>query len=155
MINQLNRQSAGKNIEVPWLAGITDGDGSIGIHKQPFKGTMTYVPEYSLSTTCEITYQYLENLLNKLEIGHHWGLRKVTNPNWKNRWVLEIRGFKRVSKILELLQPYLITKNKECKLVLEFINSRLKENSKRTYSTQELSLIEQVKQIKKTRNGNL
>ena len=146
---------AGKVTDICWLAGIVDGDGCIGVHKQQFGKNTTYVPSFGLSTTCKKTYLFLDNLFKELEIGHHWTYRVVQNKNWRDRWVLQVRGMKRVSKLLEMIFPYLVTKREEAELIRKFIGLRLLKNKKGAYSQGEMELIERTKEIKKERNGNL
>ena len=95
-------QSAGKIAMLAWLAGLTDGDGSIGVHKQPKNGQGQLVPQFAITTTCQHTYEHLNTVLDELGIGRHWTLRRVSNPNWRDRWCLCVRGMKRCKPLLEI-----------------------------------------------------
>lgn len=146
---------AGKITDICWLAGIIDGDGCIGVHKQKSGKKTTYVPSFGLSTTCQKTYLFLDNLFNQLEIGHHWIYRTVQNKNWRDRWCLQVRGMKRVDKLLGMVYPYLVTKREEAELIKNFIQLRILRGKKGAYSQEEIEIIERTKEIKRERNGNL
>jgi hypothetical protein len=146
------RQSAGKNDFLIYLAGFLDADGCIGIHKQPSTGgKINLVPTVSLTSTCKMTVDFIHSRMTELDYGHHITFRKVSNPNWKDRYQLECRGMKRCQKILEDLVDYLVTKKQEAKDILEFIRLRQSHSKMIPYSEKELGYIEKVKLAKKNR----
>ena len=147
-----NRQSAGKNEFLIYLAGFIDADGCIGLHKQPSTGGKTnYVPLVSISSTCKKTVEYLDKKYGEHEYGHHITFRKVTNPNWTDRYVIEIRGMLRCKKILQDIVEFMVTKKEEAKDVLEFIRLRQSHSKRIPYLKEEMECIERVKMAKKTR----
>ena len=146
---------AGKIAVIAWLAGLTDGDGCIGIQKQPNNGNGQLVPQFSISTTCELTYKHLGAVLDEIEVGCYWTHRKVDNPNWKDRWVLQVRGMKRCKKLLDMLSPYLVTKGEEARILLKFIEERLAFPMRRGYTHEQLQLVEKMHAIKLSRNGTI
>ena len=155
MDNQHGKTSNMITNKIIWLAGITDGDGCIGLHRQPFNNKVNFVPNYSISTTCKDTHEYLDVLFNELEIGHHWTYRKSNKKEWKDRWVLETRGMLRNERLLFMLVPYLVTKKNEANIVLNFIKSRLSKSKMISYIPEELAMVEELKSIKDSRNGNI
>jgi hypothetical protein len=144
---------AGKIAVIAWLAGLTDGDGCIRINKQPNNGNGQMVPEFTISTTCDLTYRHLSFIFNEIGVGCHWTHRKVDNPNWKDRWVISVCGMKRCKVLLEMLTPYLITKGEEAKLMLKFIDERFSFPMRRGYTPEQLAIADKLKSIKLNRNG--
>jgi hypothetical protein len=147
-----NSQSAGKNEFFIYLAAFIDADGCVSIHKQPSTGGKTnYVPHVGISSTCKKTVEYLDRKFKECEYGHYITFRKVTNPNWTDRYVLEVRGMLRCKKLLEDIQEYMVTKQDEARLVLEFIRLRQSHSKMVPYSEEEMECITKVKLAKKTR----
>jgi len=136
-----------------WLAGFIDADGSVGLHKQRQPGgKVTWVPSLSVTTTCDLTADHISDVLKSLNLPFFRMLRKVTKPNWTDRHLIEIRGMKRISKILPLLIPRLVTKQQEAQLVMRFISSRKQVPMKRPYSDEELEMVLEVRNIKRARH---
>ena len=145
-------QSAGKNDFYIYLAAFIDADGCVSIHKQPSTGGKTnYVPHVGISSTCKKTIEYLDRKFKECEYGHYITFRKVTNPNWTDRYVIEVRGMLRCKKILEDIVEYMVTKEDEAKIVLEFIRLRQSHSKMIPYSEEEMKCIENVKLAKKNR----
>lgn len=141
--------------DICWLAGLTDGDGSIGIHKQSHNGNGQLVPSFTIVTTCKLTRDHLDALLDRLEVGRHWTERASKRPNWKVCWLLQVRGMRRVKPLLMMLAPHLVTKKREAEIMLQFIGSRLDVPMRRGYNTHELAMIAEVRELKQLRNGAL
>jgi len=138
-----------------WLAGLTDGDGSIGIHKQSNNGNGQLVPRFSISTTCSTTYRHLDAVFNEIGIGRHWDHRKVKNPNWRDRWVVNVCGMRRVKPLLQMLLPHLVTKKEEAEILLTFIDERLTSPMRRGYTKSQLAMVDRMKEIKQCRHGGI
>ena len=79
-------------------------------------------------------------------------LRRVTKPNWSDRHHIEIRGMKRLLKILPELIPRLVTKAAEAELVMEWIESRMKRPMRQPYNDRELAIVQEVRNLKLTRH---
>ncbi len=150
-MDDTGRQSAGNLLG--WLAGFIDADGMIGIHRQPTSAqTVTYVPEVAVTTTCLRTADHLSAVFEAIDVPVYRQLRKVTKPNWSDRHALTIRGMKRVSKILPLILPYLVTKQGEAEMLMEFITSRRSQSPREPYRERELALIAAIKAAKRERH---
>ena len=101
------------NIDRAYLAGIIDGEGSIGIdnhggHRTP-------------SVRITITNSNL-NLLAELKAlwGGNLTSRRKRKVGWKETSDLIFGGSLATTKILEAVQPYLIAKKEQCAIALEF-----------------------------------
>lgn len=139
---------------IGWLAGMIDADGSIGLHQQKFDEQITYVPSISLTTSCDATRKFLVELFSALDVGCHVTERQPQNRNWSKVWVFNMRGMKRAAKFLPMIRDCLVTKQKECDLVLEFIASRQSRPKASPYSEADLSFVGKIKACK-DRNRSL
>lgn len=136
-----------------WLAGFIDADGMVCFHKQPKKKQeITWVPGTSITTTCTKTADFISRSFKELGLPVYRCLRKVTNQNWTDRHHMEIRGQKRVKRLLEAILPYLVTKREEAELVMEFIRLRQEGSPTRPYSEYEMGLVSKTKKIKRSRH---
>lgn len=143
-------QSAGKL--VPWLAGMIDADGSIGLHKQAYKTKSHLIPSISLVTSCRITKEFLDGLFSELYVGKYVTERTPKNTNWNKVWVFEVRGMKRVQSLLETLRPHLVTKAREADIVTAFIDYRQSQSKMIPYGAFEAKCKSDLSEIKKNRN---
>lgn len=145
-------QSAGNLLA--WFAGFVDADGMIGIHKQVSKNDPPprWVPELSVTTTCTKTADFIHSTLRSMDLPVYRLLRKVTKPNWTDRHHLEVRGLKRVFKVIPMIRPYLVTKADEADFVMEFITSRLGAARGSGYSKREMEIIALMSAIKRGRH---
>lgn len=121
-------------IELGWLAGIIDGEGSILIVK---RGD-TFVPCVKMANTSKVLTEKFCNILDRLDISYNcYGKHKEGNR--KYQWDVHIDGGKRVMNLLLQIQDILVCKQKQAFKVMEWIESR-KINKRRDYSDSELQL---------------
>lgn len=148
---------AGIDKRTVWLAGYMDGDGFVGLHRYKIKNGFRYEPTIGFTTTCLLTCEYLDELLKELQVGHYIKSREMPNPNHKTQHNFQIRGHKRVKKFLELCKDYMITKQEESELLLEYINIRESAGNKRAvqYNSRELEIFDRLREIKLKRNSSL
>ena len=106
-----------KEVDRAWLAGIIDGEGCISL----FKRSTYYVPSVKVANTNEKLINRCKELLNEAEIEYcirysDRGERKNAKPAWEI--VMESRP--RVIAFLNLILPYLVSKDEQAKLVLDW-----------------------------------
>ena len=134
-----------------WLAGILDGEGSIGFnvrkrHKTERGLTKPHIlPWVSVSSTSFEIIQRCQDVCALVGIG----VNVVRNgrPTKANNtvWQLCIGGAKRVGALLPLVIPYLAFKGDKAKAVLSFIESRKKTGYTKTYTQPELDLVQSTR----------
>lgn len=136
------RQRQDGNRKLPWsllpeieinqyLAGIWDGDGTIQLKIQRDSRLKNYY-QLNPSVSTSLVSGEIE-MFNSLfdtfckRNGIRYCLNKVKKENRKviYRWL--VTGINHVEKFLNLLKPYLILKQKECRIMLEEIMPRMKE----------------------------
>lgn len=129
------------HLELGWLCGIIDGEGSIVIVK---RGT-TYVPSVKMSNTSKLLVDKFCDILDRLDISHStYGKQKEGNR--KYQWEVNIDGGKRTLKLLLLIKDLLVCKQKQAYKVIEWIESR-SENRRKPYSDIELQLRNDVMKL--------
>jgi len=111
--------------ELGWISAIIDGEGWLIFNKQllPSKN-FRYVPVVGMNNTSLKIADNMENILKRWEIGLWRGKRNFINPNHKSQYVINVRGFKRVKKLLDIITPYLIDKKEQAEIMVEYIQYR-------------------------------
>jgi len=166
MDNQQIRQAdTGKELAARcWLAGTVDADGCIHMTTRERRGYISHTPNIDIASVCPATIEVLVKTINMLGTGG--------NVNRINGGCQAIRvaGIKRCRTILSKITPFMVTKQEEAILMLEWCNSRLEKSgfltfqagnscqsgNKRAkdaaYSEYENSLMVAIKQLKSARN---
>ena len=121
-----------------WLAGIFDGKGCIAFgkcvgKKRPYIGFHITNSDLSLLGKCQMIIQNIIKrpikLLNKK--GYSFSLVKT---NLKI-YTIDLRKQQEIYDILKMIEPYLTAKWRKVKLVLDFLEVRLKERKQVKYCT--------------------
>jgi len=126
--------------ELSWLGGIIDGEGCVTVRKSttgPYGG-----PLVSISNTDKLIISKVVYLFNKHHIAYHVRHIAAKAPR-KAKKEISVSGFKRVPRLLALIEPYLISKQQRAILLRTFCTSRLKAG-KVPYSDYEKDLCEQI-----------
>jgi len=148
-----NQQGKISETDIAWLAGLWDGEGSIGMKVQKYHvGGRTYFEPYAqVVNTHAGTLEHVDAILTELRVGHHisWP-RPHQHPNgtmpvsdYKPLWSVRIHGLNRVKALLKWISPFLVTKAEQAKLVNEYIQSREGHQYRQywAYSERELEIV--------------
>jgi len=136
------------NLEIPYLAGLIDGEGCITIcFRREF---LNLEPRISIVNTSGDIIKWARDVLGCGKISH----RAQHNLNRKDSYCLTITGNKNIKEILLEIIPYLKIKKHIASLVLEFCNYRSnlkgrKGSGKRKYTEKEINLAKQVRALNK------
>jgi hypothetical protein len=142
--------------QIAWLAGLFDGEGSIGIYDRIARGKYTtWSMRLTLTNTNVVMLDHTKALLDKLGLAYYvQENQKHGNENWRPRWQMLFTGFSRCWFFLKLIRPHLVGKAKEADLALEFLDSRMNTPTASTpYSERDMEIIQLLKDAK--RNGHL
>ncbi|MFA6385939.1 MAG: hypothetical protein WCW29_04310 [Candidatus Paceibacterota bacterium] len=123
-----NQQETISDIEKSWLAGILDGEGSIGISRlMSHRKNPTLTPRISIGNTNMKIINHVREILEKIPITMFIEkCQKVENKNWKQASVIQISHIIGVKKLLDVVTPFLIGKREQAEILLSFVNSRIK-----------------------------
>lgn len=114
--------------EVGYLAALLDGEGSLSLDASPDKrGNVRYTPRISVGMTSQATMDKLRFLYVKYEVPYYQTKRVYPEP-YLPVYVLEVRRFKYVKRLLELVMDDMAGKKKQAELLIRFVNSRVDEN---------------------------
>ena len=119
-----------ENVELAWLAGFVDGDGSIGLKRSKSiksKGGIRYSPLIQI-TNCDMKLiAEVRFLLGKLNIRHSYWLRdmKKRNLKWRNAGNISIYTWIDSILFLEFILPYLVGKKEQAEVLIEFCKTRI------------------------------
>ena len=106
-----------KETDRAWLAGIIDGEGCISL----FRRHTYYVPSVKVANTNEKLINRCKEILDEAGIEYYIrysdrGERKNAKPAWE----ITLESRPRVIAVLELVLPYLVSKDEQAKLVLDW-----------------------------------
>lgn len=139
------------DVDLAYLAGLWDGEGHIGIiYTRRRKGISHYATVAGIcNSNADIIVKVIE-ILDGLKIAAHIEARKQTKPYHKPSYFVKINKHVALKKLVETLIPYLVGKKGVAKLMLRYVNSRLKRTEadyRAPYTEKEISLYEQIKQL--------
>jgi hypothetical protein len=106
-------------LNIYYIAGIFDGEGSIGLHKRTVKESSRgylYYPKIRLGMTGEGT-KIVEELKN--QFGGHIGWRRYPTKN-RDLLTWTITSKFDIQRFLDAVAPYLIVKKKQAFAVMSF-----------------------------------
>lgn len=143
----MNRDNPQTNTyyDIGWIVGIIEGEGWMIFNRQlqPSK-SYRYVPVIGMNTTSEEILRKYINILKKWDIGVWVGKRRFLKTNNKDQWMTNVRGFKRCSKLIPILKPYLTAKKKQLDLLEQYILYRKQFNCKQSCGDIEEKMFQQM-----------
>ncbi len=148
-----NQQRSLEN-DLHWLGGIIDGEGAIMAIKRSEKHrTNSYVPKITIVNTNPIIIRDCLSILETVGLPHYVQT-KEGKGTWKTKIEIIIAGYKRVSKVLPILLPFIRSKKNQALKLLELVNSRLEKQANgrgihAPYSDYEIKLTKEIKQLNK------
>ena len=126
------------DIELGWLAGIVDGEGTIAFSPYPLRyrgkviNELRIKPQVIVTNTDKILIERVAELFGRCNVGAHFQTRTQHGHSFPGNkptkyrplHVVNISGFKRVKRALELIGPHLVSKKAKSDLVLRYIVQR-------------------------------
>lgn len=129
-----------------WLAGLTDGEGYLGICWNKRKGKQ--IGEYCLIPTyrIKITEKKAIEEIDRMYSGNIY-FQEMENNEYKNQWSYELHSKEDVLNLMEKIEPYLRVKKRQAELLIEFCRNR-KQHTK--YTDRELEIYEELRKLNQT-----
>lgn len=124
----------------PYLAGLIDGEGHIGVTKGCRYWGETKYPAYSL----QISIANNDLGLMQYLIKHFGGVYYVhtrKNPNARVGYIWHPKGHKNKEQLLLAVIPYLVIKPEQAKLALEFLRMKDEINPEKREEMHRRSLL--------------
>jgi hypothetical protein len=112
------------DLEIGWMAGILDGEGSISMRAWPYKGKIHFVVSVSVSNTSRELLTKFSDICSKLGVNLHWISKSVPSGNLPG-WDIETKKISHCARILRSTIANLTSKQEKASLVLSFCERRL------------------------------
>ena len=118
--------------ERAYIAGIIDGEGTIGLTKHKERRTLrgwNYEPYIMVSNTSKSIMEYLKEVTG---IGYYWSKTyKNMNRGWKVPFAWQTGARREIISLLEQILPYLVIKKRHAVLLLEYVKMREDQEKER------------------------
>jgi hypothetical protein len=111
-------------INVAWLAGIWDGEGTISIAKLKTRKNIGLSIKMSVENTSTWMINEICRILKYHNIGYYIYSRSARTKKHKHAYVVNICKLKDTISFCNLIEKYLICKKEQATLVREFAQSR-------------------------------
>lgn len=136
-------------VDIAYLAGLWDGEGHIGVtFHQRQSGKMEYRAVAGIVNGNTHIIARAVEILDGLEISARIEPRGKKKAFHTQTYNVIVNKHHALKKLAETLIPYLHGKRAVAKLVLRFVNSRLRHGKKTAdYTDEEISLGEQLKRL--------
>lgn len=124
------------DFEIGWLAGIVDGEGTVAFSVYPRQERgkilqeVRVKPQVIITNTDKALVERAADIFKRCQVGTHiehriqHGRGFATTKSYRPLFVANACGFKRTKAALELLTPYLVSKQHKANLVLRYIAQR-------------------------------
>ena len=139
--------------DLKWLGGMIDSDGCIGISSSKRKhGNVVYTPSIIITNSSTIILDKCHEVLLNNNINHH------IKPNQSCKNIVVSRPTV-IVKFFDLMKYNILTKMSEFKLINKYCLCRIHNvkqygcNWKAKYTEEELTIVEQLKQLNKKHYG--
>jgi len=121
-----DNQQAKSFFNLGWIVAILEGEGWFILNRRKQRDKYyVYTPVIGLNSTSQKLINQLGEILKEWNVGYWTSKRKFLETKNKDQYVVNIRGFKRCSKLLEKIIPHLNEKKSQAELLKEFIDYRM------------------------------
>lgn len=108
-----------------WLAGIWDGEGSIGFtHVRRKRGKDYFCPLVSIGNTSREMMEEILRIMGKIGINPHITFQERKSKKHSPCWKFMIRRHEQIRNFLPTIIPFLITKKELAELLVEYTTIR-------------------------------
>lgn len=150
------------NERICWLAGIVDGEGSIGLKrctlKRGNKVYLNYAPMISIANNDLRMMDEIRAIFDKLKIKYSFTKRELSkrNKKWKDNYAVSITSYQMGINFLEIVLPYLISKKEQSEILIDFCRDRVNVNHRgqggkfiKTYQGNEEDFFQKISALNK------
>lgn len=133
--------------EWAWLAGIIDGEGSLGFSRNKCKSGVTYWYYLNIGNTNEKIVRKIITILEKNSISFSLVLKKDFNKNLLSKkpfYVVYIGKKKSIKEVLEKTIPYLTKYQEKAQVYFDLLEKRVNKCSDNKFTEEEIELRNKV-----------
>lgn len=122
-----NQQATLKPTDLAWLAGVIDGEGTIGMIKRKVyaKGKYQYDARFSVANTNAEVMHHVIQIIRSLGVEPYICQREPSKDHHKSAVQVDLRRMAKVRTVLVAILPYLVCKKAQAEILLAFIDRRL------------------------------
>ncbi len=133
-------------LRLSWLGGIIDGEGMITTIRrfEKNRNQSGYIPRVSIVNTDLLIINEVVSICKELTLPHYVQTKKGKGL-WKTKYEVLFNGIRRCKSVLEIVTPYLISKQHKAISLLEFCNNRLNLPRMSSYSEGDIKLAQSVR----------
>jgi hypothetical protein len=130
-----NQQPNVSDIQIGWLCGLIDGEGTLTLRWSAVRGKRYLAPFLQIANGDIATLDKCVEILSAIGVGHNvrWIDPAASRLTKRTYWTILVVGMKRLERLLPLIMPYLVTKQRQGHLVWEFIRERMSKNQRTEY----------------------
>jgi hypothetical protein len=146
------RNQSLSELQIGYLAGIMDGEGTITFvyHKSKTNVNVIHSPVVYVSAVANsnpLIIQHVSSLLDKLPIRYKvFSPKKEWNPKAKKKpYAIHIMGMDSAKLYLKVIGPYLSGKKEQAELTLEYLERRKEGQRVKFITERDLQIIELVR----------
>ena len=128
--------------ESAYVAGIIDGEGSIGLtwRKSSYRGKKILRVQLQIGMCNEEVIAYISKLFGQ-------AFCESVTCDGRPRWSINVGGMQTIKDIMSTVYKYLIVKRPQADVMLEYIDSRQARTSSKTYTDHELGCYERLRKL--------
>ncbi len=154
-------------IEIGWLAGMIDGEGSFILRKRQSEKQKQIQAMVCWTNTDKNIVDKFREILNKAGIRYYVMTKRRSGSHLgkKPRTDIQIYRYRELNKLLDLIKPYLASKKEKVEIIHQFVKSRIKQlklnemtgkyngikmtNRERFYTSEQIELYEKFQSLRK------
>jgi len=114
-----------RDIDLAWLAGLWDGEGSVGVTHSYATGRLTLIPQIQIHMTHEPTVARAADILRNLGATAVTYRAREKATHHKDSYIFAVRRTVWLRDISAALLAYSITKREQWALLLELCEARI------------------------------
>lgn len=154
----MDNPQATHSFQLGYIAGIIDGEGTIGIHISDKYGN--YKPVLKIFNTDLRLIEYVSSFMKLHDMPHYVYISnpKRAKTRYRPCYAIVVMGYKRMNKVLNKIIPIVYAKRKQAEFLMEIIKSRLSvpmnyQNQMRKFTLYELNLVKKIKKLNQRGRG--
>lgn len=148
-----------RDVDLAWLAGLWDGEGSVGVAKSHSTGRLILIPQVQIHMTHQPTIERAVELLKGMGIHAISYMAQEKQSHHRDSYHVAFRRTLLVKLAAEMLMPYAVTKLPQWKLAHEICVLRIERQGitstgnlrrgggpgwAKPYTERELALVQQL-----------
>lgn len=145
----MDNQQESLNMDLHWLAGIIDGEGSITLTIRR-DGNISYRPRIHITNTDESLINECTRILDALNLQYYVQRSKAKSTNHRDRIDIVIIGMKRCLKAILVFEPVLRLKKPQAHVLARYCLDRLKKPKNAPIDDDDINLINMLSEINRT-----